>query len=81
MAKYLFHNVDENICLYRGFKFFDTRFDEKSMTLIDLDTFCDELPYYDGSEKNFEACYNFLRFTDQDNPQKLKDFYNQIDCK
>ena len=81
IATYLFENVDENICLYRGFKFFDTRFDEQSMTLIDLDTFCDELPTYDDDEKDFEVCYNYLRFTDQDSPQKLKDFYNQIDCE
>ena len=82
MATYLFEKVDENICLYRGFKFDDTRFDEQSMTLIDLDIFCDELT-------DSEICYNFLRFTDQENPQRLKimgndsipTFYNQIDCE
>ena len=84
ISTYLFEKVDEKICLYRGFRFSNTRFNEQDMTLVDLNSFCDE----NGTS---EGCFNFLRFTDQENPQQLKNmtdnptgiptFFDKVDCE
>ena len=84
ISDYLFEKVDEKICLYRSFIFSDTRFNEQDMTLVDLNSFCDE-------NDTSEGCFNFLRFTDQENPQQLKHmtnnptdiptFSDQVDCE
>ena len=73
MARYLFDVVDDNICLYRGYKFSNATFEDKDLTAVDLNSFC-------NYEEN-EFCYNVLRFPDRENHGKIKDFWENFNGK
>ena len=77
--------VDENICLYRGFQFSNRTFsNEQDLTFVDLNSFCDDV-----EDEIEEFCFNFLRFTDNKNPSKLKTigndtiptFQDKVECE
>ena len=85
ISKYLFEKVDEKICLYRGFRFFDTRFNEQDMTLVDLNSFCDEVREinYTAEDKIFEVCSNVMRFTEIDlvGETPVREFWDTVNCE
>ena len=72
IATYLWERTDENICLYRGYKFSNATFGEQDMTSFDLKGTCNRV---DGDN---EYCYNVLRFSDRENPSKIKDFFDKF---
>ena len=78
MATYLFNRTDDNICLYRGYKFSNASFQEQHMTSIDLNSVCNDVSQADETN---EYCYNVLRFSDRENSGEIKEFWDIVTCK
>ena len=79
MAPYLYHTIDPNICLYRGYIISVTFMNDDLLDDFDLQPIC---------EKKSSACFNTLRFTDIANSsrifgpnEKFPGIDNQVNCK
>ena len=83
MGKYLFGKIDENICLYKGYVISNSVMNDQLLKEMNLKETCETEP---ENNTTTIACYNVLRFTDIENPEKLYvpdtiGIDNQVTCK
>ena len=79
IGSYLYHEVDENICLYRAYSMSNSHMKDGLLKEFNLQPTCDTMP-----QSNTSACWNTLRFTNRTDPTKLNDgmgIDNKVICK